>query len=247
MQHCHCQALANEPAFEVASITPCKPDTPAPDYEHSGMAHFTAPGGRFNARAATVKFLIEWAYDILPVQHSGGPSWMELDRYDIVAKAGRDATDDEMKLMTRTLLADRFKLKFQREMKEAPVLTLTPGKTPPKLYPPKPGEETSMRMLPQTGEGKKVMSYRIVATRFSFEMLNKAFARQIGYVIVNQSGVEGDFDFSFDLTPDDNRPNPLDPSILISALREQLGFTVKSGKAMVEFFVIDSVEKAAAN
>jgi uncharacterized protein (TIGR03435 family) len=49
-----------------------------------------------------------------------------------------------------------------------------------------------------------------------------------------------------DLTPDENRPNPLDPSIVISAMRDQLGLTVKSQKGPVEFFVIDSAEQVAA-
>ena len=67
--------------------------------EHAGMAQFTSPGGRFTARATTLKFLLEWAYGIQPSQHSGGPSWLGVDRYDIVAKAEGNATDDQMKLM----------------------------------------------------------------------------------------------------------------------------------------------------
>src|SRR5580700_6228109 len=83
LHHGHCQDLANAPAFEVASITPCKPGTPEPPGEHAGMVQFTYPGGRFNAKATTFKFLLEWAFGILPSQHSDGPSWIENDRYDI--------------------------------------------------------------------------------------------------------------------------------------------------------------------
>src|SRR3979411_3242117 len=79
----YCQAPAAHPAFEVASITPCKPGTPEPPGEHAGMVQFVYPGGRFDAKATTVKYLLEWAYGILPAQHTGGPSWMETDRYDI--------------------------------------------------------------------------------------------------------------------------------------------------------------------
>ena len=63
----------------------------------------------------------------------------------------------------------------------------------------------------------------MVATRFSLAQLNETFARQLGRVIVDQTGLEGDFDFTLDLTPDENRPNPLDPSIIIGAMRDQLG------------------------
>jgi uncharacterized protein (TIGR03435 family) len=209
------------------------------------MFQFTFPGGRFNAKATTVALLIEWSYGILPSQHSGGPGWLEDDRYDIVAKAAGNATDDQMKLMTRTLLAERFKLRFHHETREAPVLVLGLGKTPPKLFPPKEGESRSLRVAPVDGPDKKIQSWHVVATRYSFDQLNQTFALQLGRVIVNQTGLEGDYDFALDFTPDENTPNPLDPSLIIFAMRDQLGLTVKSQKGPVDFLVIDSLEKVA--
>ncbi len=241
--HGHCQDAATGPSFEVASITPCKPGTPEPPGEHAGMVQFTSPGGRLNAKATTIKFLLEWAYGILPAQHSGGPAWLDTDRYDIEAKAAGNATDDEIKRMTQTLLADRFKLRFHRETRDEPVLMVSLGKTAPKLIPAKEGEQHSIHIAPQTGGDPKVTSYHIVATHFSLDQLNETFARQIGRVIVNQTGLKGDFDFTFDLTPDENRPNPLDASLLIAAMQGQLGFTVKSQRGPVDVMTIDSVER----
>jgi len=242
---CYCQAPA-APAFEVASITPCKPGTPEPPGERNGMVRFTFPGGRFEARATSVSFLIEWAYDILPSQHSGGPAWMDNDRYDIVAKAPGNAPDDEIKLMARALLAERFHLKVHHDIREAPVLILTAGKNAPKLFPPKEDEKHSLKIIPVMNGDRKVISYRVVATRFSFAQLNQTFARQLERVIVNQTGLEGDFDFELQLSPDETTPNPLDPALLISAMRDQLGLTLKSQKGPVDFLVIDSAEKVAA-
>ena len=210
------------------------------------MVRFAFPGGRFEAHATSVKFLIEWAYDILPSQHSSGPGWMETERYDIVAKAPGNPTDDDMKLMVRGLLADRFKLKFHHESREAPVLILAPGKGAPKLFPPQEGEKHALKIVPKTDDDRKVVSYRVVATRFSFAQLNQTFARQLERVIVNQTGLEGDFDFTLDFTPDENTPNPLDPSLVLSAMRDQLGLTLKTQKAPVDFLAIDSVEKVIA-
>jgi uncharacterized protein (TIGR03435 family) len=235
------------PVFEIASITPCKPGTAAPPGEHNGMVQFTFPGGRFTARATTVKYLLEWAYGIIPSQHSDGPSWLADDRYDIEAKAPvENATEDDMKLMARTLLTERFHLKFHHEMRDAPVLILAAGKSAPKLFPPKPEEKYSIKLTPLTGGNQKIVAYHVAATRFSFAQLNRTFSRVLDRVIINQTGLEGDFDFTFDLTPDENLPNPLDPSLLISAMREQLGLTVKSTKVPVDFLAIDSVEKVAA-
>jgi len=58
--------------------------------------------------------------------------------------------------------------------------------------------------------------------------------------------MEGDFNFSFDLTPDEDRTNPLDPAIIISAMRNQLGLVVTSQKAPVDFLMIESAEKVVA-
>lgn len=210
------------------------------------MVQFTYPGGRFTARTTTVKFLLEWAYDILPAQHSSGPGWMSIDRYDIVAKAPGNATDDEMKLMTRTLLAERFQLRFHREPKDMSVIVLSIGKTAPKLFPPKAGETHGIQVTPQAGTDEKTTSYHVVATRFSLAQLLQVFARQLDRVIVDETGLQGEFDFTMDLTPDESHANPLDPSLVLDALRKQLGFNVTSRKDQVDFFAIDAVEKVTA-
>jgi uncharacterized protein (TIGR03435 family) len=242
----HCQSLAEAPAFEVASITPCKPGTPEPHLEHTGMAQFTSPGGRFRASATTLKFLLEWSYGIQPSQHSGGPSWIGTDRYDIVAKAEGNATDDQMKLMVQTLLADRFKLKLHHERKALPVYVISVGKTAPKLFPPKDEETHSLRFAPQMDADQKIVSYRLLAMRYTLRQLTDLFARQMGSVIVNETGLNGEFDFTIDLTADEGRPHSLDPALLITAMREQLGLTVKAQKVPVDILVIDSAEKVAA-
>jgi len=96
------------------------------------------------------------------------------------------------------------------------------------------------------GADKKPLGWHVVATKFSFEQLNQAFARQLGRVIVNRTGLEGDFDFAMDLTPDENSPNPMDPSMFVRAMRDQLGLALKTEKGPVEFFVVDSAQKVAA-
>jgi uncharacterized protein (TIGR03435 family) len=214
--------------------------------EHAGIADFISPGGRFTARATTLKFLLEWAYGIQPAQHSAGPSWIGVDRYDIVAKADGNATNDQMKLMVQTLLADRFQVKLHREPREISAYVISVGKTAPKLFAPKDGETHALRVAPQMSPDQKVATYHIMATRYSLAQLADTFARQLGSVIVNNTGLDGEFDFTLDLTPDDSRPNPMDPTLLIGAIRDQLGLALKYQKATVDFLVIDSAEKVAA-
>jgi uncharacterized protein (TIGR03435 family) len=53
------------------------------------------------------------------------------------------------------------------------------------------------------------------------------------------------FDFTLDFTPDENRPNPLDASLVVNAIRDQLGLTVTAQKRPIDFLVIDDVQKVA--
>ena len=237
---------AQAPAFEVASITPCKPGTPEPPAEHMGMLQFVYPGGRFEARAIDVKYLLEWAYEIQPSQHTGGPSWLETDRYDIVAKADGNPTEAQMKLQVQALLADRFRVKLHHETKELSAYVISLGKSAPKLFPPKEGETHLLRIVPQAGPDQKIASFHVVATRYSLDQLTYVFARQLGGVIVNRTGLDGEFDFTLDLTPDEHRPTPLDASIMITAMKDQLGLALKYEKTPVDILVIDSAEKVAA-
>ncbi len=249
IHHGHCQALshtATAPAFEAASITPCKPGTPEPPEEKMGMVQFTATGGRFNAKATSLKFLIEWSYRILPSQHSEVASWMDNERYDIVAKAEGNPSEDQMRLMMRTLMAERFGLTLRHETRKAPVVVISLGKAAPKLFPPKDGEQSSIHMEPVLGPGQKMSAWHVVATRFSFARLNETFSRHLERVIVNHTGMEGDFDFALDLTQDDHQPNPLEASVILGAMRDQLGLVVKSQDAPVDFFVIEHAERVAA-
>lgn len=246
VDHGHCQDLAKAPAFEVASITPCKPGTLEPPGRDPAMVRYIYPGGRFDEQVTTLKFLFEWAYGIIPEQHSSGPSWMEKELYDIVAKAAGNATEPEMKLMLRTLLAERFKLKFHVEKREMSIIAVSQGTTEAKLFPPKEGETHGIRVTPQTGPDQKLVSWHVVATRYSLEQLNESFARQLGRVIVDNTGLKGDFDFTLEFTQDEDRPNPLDPANVIKAMRDQLGLTVKSQKGLADFFVIDNAERVLA-
>jgi len=241
-----CQKPAQALSFEVSSVKPCEPGTPEPAGEHAGMVQFVYPGGMFRANATTLKFLFEWAYDIQPSQHSAGPAWMSSERFDIVAKAPGPAAEDRMKLMVRSLLADQFRLQFHRDSKRMSVYVITVGKTEPKLFSPKNDEVHSIRVMPQKGADDKIVSWHVVATRFSLAQLTDTFARQLGRVIVNRTGLDGDYDFTLDMTPDENSPNPLDPTLIMDAMRKQLGLTLKSQDADVDYFVVDSAEKPVA-
>src|SRR5438067_9759221 len=78
------------------------------------------PAHRFQAKNYTVKGLIAAAYNLNPRAITGGPAWIESDRYEIMAATPGEArpTFDDQMAMLRQLLGDRFSLTFHREKKE---------------------------------------------------------------------------------------------------------------------------------
>src|SRR5207244_9654978 len=92
------QSTETPPAFEAASVKPNK----------SGDGRLLQ-GHRdgLNATGAELKFLMMFAYDVRDNQISGGPSWVNSERYDIVAKGtGDHPTLARNRQMLQTLLVD---------------------------------------------------------------------------------------------------------------------------------------------
>ena len=145
------QAQALPPLqFEVASVKPLG-HPPGP-----GGGPWTVNHGRFKADAAWVRGVIGLAYDVMAVQVRGGPSWIDTERYDFVAKAeSPDATTAQLRVMLQSLLADRFKLVVHRETKELPVYTLTVGKNGSKMQESKDGRKNYINW---TGPGQVVFT-----------------------------------------------------------------------------------------
>jgi uncharacterized protein (TIGR03435 family) len=91
----------------------------------------------FRMTNVPLRILIMQAYRLSSYQMVGGPSWMDSERFDIVAKAPAGSTQDQTQLMIRGLLAGRFKLKVHAETREtqvyALVLARSDGRLGPKL------------------------------------------------------------------------------------------------------------------
>jgi uncharacterized protein (TIGR03435 family) len=89
-----------------------------------------ARGGRFEAKNASMVDLIRFAYNFDADKILGGPSWLEMDRFDIIAKAPPDTSPEMRNEMLQSLLAERFKLVVHKEVKPLPTHALVVGKKP---------------------------------------------------------------------------------------------------------------------
>jgi uncharacterized protein (TIGR03435 family) len=109
---------ASGPAFEAASVKPNRSN------DDGRRQLLPQPGGRLTAINVPAAELIRFAYDLPGFQISGGPKWLNSDRFDVVAKAEGDASLTETRLMLRRLLAERFKLAAHTETRELPIYAL---------------------------------------------------------------------------------------------------------------------------
>jgi uncharacterized protein (TIGR03435 family) len=81
-----------------------------------------------------------------------------------------------------------------------------------------------------------------------------ALTQQLGQFVVDRTGLQGNYDFSLSFMPENRGPQvsalpPEFPHVnadapsLFTALREQLGLKLESGRVPVEVLVIDSIER----
>ena len=221
--------------FEVAVIRPTAAGVSA------GTSFEVFDGGRMKITNEPVKLLIRAAFQLPNAQIVGGPAWLETDRYDIEAKTGRPGKipPGEMRPLLASLLADRFHLKFHREMRELTVYALVAAKGGVKLKPKGEGESRGMSTHP--GPGKT----QAVATAIPMGELAGYVGNRLGRIVVDRTGLSDSYDFKLEWAPDETPDSPA-PS-LVTALREQLGLSLETQKSPVEVLVIDSLERPSEN
>jgi uncharacterized protein (TIGR03435 family) len=218
------QAPAATPTFEVASV---KPNRSGDGRIMLGLQ----PGGRFTATNVTLGVLIRNAYRVQDFQIVGGPGWLSSDRFDIVAKAEGDPPQDEIQLMMRALLADRFKLAVHNEERELPIYALAlarpDGKPGPKLRPsttdcealrargrgaaPPPGPPPGPPSGPPGGPmncGMRMAPGNFVAGGMPLAQLATTLSQIVGRVVQDRTGLSGQFDFELSFTPEQMPQGP---------------------------------------
>ncbi len=239
-------AQSQGPAFEVAAIKP--------NHSGAGNSGFRRAGaGELNAINITLKRLIAYAYDLQDYQITGGANWLESERYDILAKPpsgeALPSTNTErtaqLRLRVRALLSDRFQLTFHKTTKELPIFVLLVGKNGPKLNEAKAGD---MELLTN---GHHLTCRKVPVERFAGVFLQGQLRRSV----IDKTGLQGDFDFTLDWTPDEGpgkapgaeSASPGDAPSFFTALQEQLGLKLEPAKGPVEILVIDRAERASEN
>jgi hypothetical protein len=83
------------PKFEAADVrASARTNNLFPSMRNSGVHD-----GRLEVKTATMVDLVQLAYGFTPDKILGGPSWLELDRFDVIAKVPPDTTPETLKPM----------------------------------------------------------------------------------------------------------------------------------------------------
>jgi uncharacterized protein (TIGR03435 family) len=238
-----------EPGFEVATIKPNESG-------EANLRQLTMNGRNFVLKNGSLDDLIGFAYNVQKKQIVNGPDWADKDRYDIAGVPDVDGTPnvDQLRMMIRKLLADRYKLTFHREKRELPAFVLRTEKTGQKLIA---SDSTDTR--PNVGFRGVPNGVTMVVTNATVAELASVLQMMVlDRPVVDQTSVAGKYDLSVTFMPDASQFNGRPPRQsaadgvdaapdLYEAIERQLGMKLSQEKAPVEVIAIDRVEKPSAN
>lgn len=242
---------AETPKFEVADVHP-SPKTTQPFTR--GPFHTAS---RYELRYATMLDLIRTAYNVDPERISGGPSWLELDRFDVFAKTPERSTVESRRLMMQALLAERFGLKMHDGTAPLPAWALSAKKAQLKETDGdgEPGCKYSVQGGSPGGPGGgpiqlPTLMYTCKNTTmasFAAQMLNMPGAQ--GYLgnrlVVDQTGLKGSYDFVVRWTP--KVPAGInvvgEPIPLPESMEKNLGLKLEMATVPLPTMVVDSVSR----
>jgi uncharacterized protein (TIGR03435 family) len=226
--------------FEVASVKPNNSGAAGSNFNRTA-------GGGLNAINVTLREMILFAYDLRGHQLTGGPGWLDHDRWDVMAKpsqndnptgAKRSFEEDwrGIRLRLRAVLADRFQVAVHTETREMPIYALVVDKGGPHLQPSK-------------ADGLTINNRKglVICKGASMkEFAERSLAYRMGRTVVDRTGLSGEFDFEIKYVEDQLANETAGPDFL-TAMKEQVGLILQSQKGPVEVTVVDRAEKAAAN
>ena len=273
------QAPAN-PTFEVASIKPNKSGTNQRQYN-------VEPNGRFTAINVPLADLVRFAYaergpdgilsPLPPNRMSAAATWaggaraLQSDKFDVIATTDPGASQEQVFLMLRALLAERFKLVVHRDTRDLPIYALViarkDGRLGPRLRPSNvdcaavpndtPAASPAGAFVAEPCKGLRNVPGKATGRAVTIATLARLMS---GWVddhrpVEDRTGLAGNFDIDLDWTPD--RPPPADaPALpatdsngagLFTALQEQLGLKVESRKNSIDMLVVDHAEPPTEN
>jgi uncharacterized protein (TIGR03435 family) len=253
--------LAALPGFEVASV---KVTTDrAPRY-----GSITCGPNTLTMRRVSMWMALRWAYGVESFQMLA-PEWTQtVPLYDILAKAPDRVTPSDMRVMLRTLLAERFHVMAHTEKKEMRVMALLVARDGPKFrettgkYDSALGLEMPFQFLgfdsgvhlqarEDSGGGPRQSFTNISMPEFAVMLAMVASRTPFEKVpVIDMTGLKGRYDIALvherPSAPPAEGLHLTGDDVLAdykALMQKQLGLTLEPRKAAVDVLVIENVER----
>jgi uncharacterized protein (TIGR03435 family) len=239
------QKPSPKPAFEVASVKPAAPrdEQVGNGSRWSGYPPrgFSNPG-LVNYSNVVLKGVLCVAYDLLPPKIVG-PSWLDTERYDIVARAPKDAPVGQIPLMLQNLLAERFHMSVHWVTKQEAGFALVVGKSGPKLT-------KSTLDDPERRHSGFTSNGHLTWKGGTLDSVALGLAGFLDKPVEDKTGIEGMFDIAIDAAPDSlpglhfGTPSEESASLpsIFAAVRK-LGLELEPRQVTVKRLIVDSAQK----
>jgi uncharacterized protein (TIGR03435 family) len=267
------QDLPATPRFEVASVKPNTTNDPPSSRFPLGPGDAFLPGTLFSAANQPLINYIRFAFGRSQGELLRLPSWVYDERFDIQGRATGEPTKEDMRLMVRTLLAQRFKMAWHIEPHDEPVLELImtkSGELGPQLIrhgadqpcgqnADATGDATfdaipcgSAGLVSASSPGRARIAGRAEPiARLAGVLSNNRFAG-VDRVVIDRTRLAGSFDFAVEWAvpvdpPDVSRSTDDTGPPIDVALRRQLGLTLRPARASIAVLVVDHVERPSGN
>ena len=235
-------------AFEVASIKPNTSDA-------VGVGGVGWGANDIRGRNQSAASLLRMAFGVQADQTINIPAWASSERFDINAKVAPGIVFNAMTMfqpLMRKLLEDRFQLKIHHETRELDVYRLVRVRSDrlgPKLAAapanscsPADQKETAAHIAAGRGCSAGPVPGGIRVQGMPLSTLTSLLAPSLERVVVDETGLTGNWDLDLTFVNQVQDANADGPS-LFTALEEQLGLKLASGRARVDVIAIDRFER----
>jgi uncharacterized protein (TIGR03435 family) len=245
---------AQDPTFEAASLKRNLATDSGQLVDQQGL--------RYRMVNVTMRTMILNAYRPRSLRLDA-PGWVGSDRYDLEATMPAGTSADQRAAMLRTLLAERARLVAHYEDREDDVYFLVLARPDGRLGP-------SIRRAPRdcagaaaaaqagtpapalapAGNGAPPCGIRsqggeFLAGGITMEGLARNLGSRTGRIVIDRTGVDGFYELTlqYDAGRDAAAAAASDAPTIFTALQEQLGLKLESGRAPVQTVIIDHIER----
>jgi uncharacterized protein (TIGR03435 family) len=230
--------------FEVASVKP--------GAANAGFHNADCSGDRFIVAGLRFRYVLQWAYDVRGVAANTAflqsvPLSIQQNTYEIQGKADRPFTSEsQCRLMVQALLADRFKLAFHYETREAELSDLVVARGGPKLQRALPADQgTDVNFVlnghaytqPPLADAEERAHTKGVTMKELAQWLPSPEP------VADKTGLEGRYKIDLRVSTSlaaDNQDTPEDPPL--EAALARLGLRLEKRRGSVKVPVMDHIE-----